>query len=203
MDTTPRQDWQLQAQPGRDGAPLRLRLLHRGAPVDLAAAFDALAEDADCRTAFSAGLAAAPFAAFRWECPPLTTAALAQACECVVIDSPELARPADPSAFAPHLDKAAKQPTACFANLGGDASLVVPTPQGDHAAYAHLADFIRQAPAAQRDALWRGVGEAVRAQLGERPLWLNTAGDGVPWLHVRLDARPKYYRHTPYRQPIG
>jgi len=28
---------------------------------------------------------------------------------------------------------------------------------------------------------------------------LSTAGMGVYWLHVRLDTRPKYYQHTPYR----
>jgi hypothetical protein len=29
--------------------------------------------------------------------------------------------------------------------------------------------------------------------------WLSTAGMGVPWLHVRLDDRPKDYGHRPYR----
>ena len=28
-----------------------------------------------------------------------------------------------------------------------------------------------------------------------RPVWLSTEGSGVPWLHVRMDSRPKYY-HT-------
>ncbi len=31
------------------------------------------------------------------------------------------------------------------------------------------------------------------------PVWLSTAGAGVSWLHVRLDDRPKYYGHGPYR----
>jgi hypothetical protein len=37
-------------------------------------------------------------------------------------------------------------------------------------------------------------------RLGARPIWLNTAGAGVPWFHVRLDKRPKYYGVDPYRQ---
>ena len=34
-----------------------------------------------------------------------------------------------------------------------------------------------------------------------RPLWLNTSGAAVAWLHVRLDSSPKYYRHREYAMP--
>ena len=34
---------------------------------------------------------------------------------------------------------------------------------------------------------------------GEAPTWVSTEGSGVAWLHARLDARPKYYHHAPYR----
>lgn len=36
-------------------------------------------------------------------------------------------------------------------------------------------------------------------RLGLKPVWLNTAGGGVPWLHIRLDDQPKYYRYQAYR----
>lgn len=201
MDTTPTQDWQLQAQPGRHSAPLRLQLLHRGAPVDLAAAFDALAEDADCRTAFNAGLAAAPFAAFRWECSPLQqTLTPSTAFECMLIDAPELVRPADSSAFADAFDRSHGALVTTFQNLGGDAQLVVPLPLGEDAAYPHLAAFVRSAPEEQRDAFWQQLGRCVQRGRHDAPLWVSTAGDGVPWLHVRLDQRPKYYRTQAYRR---
>jgi hypothetical protein len=32
-----------------------------------------------------------------------------------------------------------------------------------------------------------------------KPVWLSTAGAGVPWLHVRLDDRPKYCCFRPYQ----
>ena len=42
--------------------------------------------------------------------------------------------------------------------------------------------------------------QALLQRLGARPVWLSTAGGGVDWLHVRLDDRPKYYRHREWRQ---
>ena len=53
------------------------------------------------------------------------------------------------------------------------------------------------------DALWQVVGEAMERRLGTEPVWLSTAGAGVSWLHVRLDDRPKYYGHAPYRRTPG
>ena len=35
--------------------------------------------------------------------------------------------------------------------------------------------------------------------LCEQPRWLSTAGMGIPWVHVRIDSYPKYYRFPPYK----
>ena len=91
------------------------------------------------------------------------------------------------------------EPVVDFPNLGGDAHLVVPCPQDEGDAFAHLAVFSRTAPVAQQHRFWQRVGLAVENMVGERPLWLSTSGLGVYWLHVRLDARPKYYTFRPYR----
>jgi len=40
--------------------------------------------------------------------------------------------------------------------------------------------------------------QGLEDRLADTPLWLSTAGLGVSWLHVRLDTRPKYYRHRVY-----
>ena len=32
------------------------------------------------------------------------------------------------------------------------------------------------------------------------PVWTSTSGLGVYWLHVRLDSRPKYYQHQPFKK---
>ncbi len=36
-------------------------------------------------------------------------------------------------------------------------------------------------------------------RVSRKPVWLNTAGGGVAWLHVRLDDRPKYYGYQNYK----
>lgn len=152
---------------------------------------------------FVAALAATPWEAFRWETPPVVTADLDQPFECIVCDSRDLEGAPDPSPFAEHFRVAGKRKVVEFENLGGDAKLVVPCPPDDalidHSAFSHLANFVRGAPRDQQRALWHRVGRAMNRRTGDVPVWLSTAGSGVAWLHVRLDDRPKYYSHSPYR----
>ena len=156
-------------------------------------------EDEEFRANFTATLAAAPFAAFRWECPPLTIATAERPFGYVLTNAPELCAPADPAPFGSALGAASGGSIAVFPNLLGDATLVVPRLAGPVAAYASLATFVRGAPAEQIDALWQAVGTAMAERVGDAPTWLSTAGNGVAWLHVRLDRQPKYYVHAPYR----
>jgi hypothetical protein len=150
------------------------------------------------RSLFNALLADAPFASFRWETPCVTAATATRPFECVLLDSPELERPPEPEAFAEHYS--AEVDVVCFANLSGDAVLIVPCPLAEPCTYKHLAAFARLAPETQRQSLWQSVGEAMAGRVGVKPVWLSTAGAGVSWLHVRLDDRPKYYGYGPYRQ---
>ncbi len=65
--------------------------------------------------------------------------------------------------------------------------------------YTHLGRFLRGAPPVQIDSFWQAVGRAMKQRVSASPVWLSTAGMGVSWLHLRLDSRPKYYRHQPYK----
>ena len=80
-----------------------------------------------------------------------------------------------------------------------EATLVVPSPRTDYDAYGHFASFLRHAPESQIDSFWLAIGRAVAEQMTDEPIWLSTAGGGVAWLHVRVDATPKYYGFGPYR----
>lgn len=147
-------------------------------------------------------LAESPFRAFFWECAPLAPGAQTPAAF-VLVDSPALARVTpDPGPFAEHLAGGDGRPgVRAFDSLRGDARLVAPCPCGD-TAYPHLAAFVRGAPEAQTHALWQAVGVEIDRWIADDrgPLWVSTSGLGVHWLHVRLDSRPKYYTHAPYRQ---
>src|SRR5262249_13567392 len=120
--------------------------------------------------------------------------------EFVILDSPGLARSPDKNAFSEHFGSEVEGGVVEFPNLGKDAIMVVPCPIAVPSAYGHLAAFVRQAPEAQQHALWQLVGSAMQRRLSTKPVWLSTAGAGVSWLHVRLDDRPKYYGHAPYRE---
>lgn len=151
----------------------------------------ALRDDPAFRMSFAERLRAVPYEAWFWECIRVSDGPF----ECIALDAPELARQtADPSAFAEHL----VAPINTFRSLGGDAVLIAPSTTGR---YAHLATFLRSAPADQIDAFFAAIGEAIAQWSGPRPPWVSTAGLGVPWLHARLDSRPKYFRHAPYRAP--
>jgi hypothetical protein len=157
---------------------------------------DAWRESAPFRETWVSWLSGVPYEAVCWECPPVSDTTLDRPFECVFVSSPSLARLAtDSYAFSGHFRPNSE--VATFWNLGGDALLVAPCP-AETGNFAHLASFTATASAERQDTLWKAVGEALAKRIGPQPVWLNTAGHGVAWLHVRLDSQPKYYRHSPY-----
>jgi hypothetical protein len=181
------------------GHVLKFAIDQDSSPLPYAEVLRLWQNDAHFRSFFMAMLADAPFSAFRWETPPLTPASARQPFEFVLLDSPGLAANPDTNAFADHFRDAAKNSVVSFPNQGNDAILIVPCPSGPLSAYRHIAAFVREAPEPQKHALWALVGKRTEQRLWSKPIWLSTAGAGVSWLHVRLDDRPKYYGHAPYR----
>lgn len=179
----------------------RVTILRDGHQASYGEVLTGWRSDAGFRSFFIRTLADAPHDAYLWETPPVAKAGLGRGFEFVLVDCPALTamRP-DPHSFAAHFDAAGGEAeVASFANLGGDAFLVAPVPRAADPVYTHLAAFVRGAPATQQHAFWRTIGAQVAERLSDRPLWLSTNGLGVAWLHARLDSRPKYYTHRPYR----
>jgi hypothetical protein len=169
--------------------------------ISYAQVLDLWQHDQAFRDFFTNALAAAPFEAFAWETPPVTQNTLSMAFEFVLIDHPALLKPADPAPFAQHFrDPENEDEIAVFPNLGNDAVLIAPLPDEPIQAHAHLASFLRAASEPQKHALWKKVGQVMANRIGPEPIWLNTEGSGVAWLHIRLDSHPKYYRYAPYRK---
>lgn len=178
---------------------VRVELDRGSGPASYSDVIDGWHRDEGFCSWFNAVLANASFDAFRWETPAVSTSTVTQPFEFVLLDSPDLARRPEPGAFGDQFRRNPEADVLAFPNLGGDAMMVVPCPIGPPSAYAHLAAFVRSGPPSQQAALWRAVGGAMRRRLGNKPVWLSTAGAGVSWLHVRLDDRPKYYGFVPYR----
>jgi hypothetical protein len=174
----------------------KLSFSENGQPLPYRRVIELWSANAAFRMWFNDVLAQQEYASFRWETPGITNVIAARAFECVVINSPGLAAVPDRHAFSEHFGP---DPAVAFWNLRGDAVLVVPCPLIEAGCYGHLAEFVRHAPVAQRHALWRLTGRQMLQRLSDRPVWLSTAGAGVSWLHVRLDDRPKYYSHAPYK----
>jgi hypothetical protein len=164
---------------------------------------------------FQRTLARSPHAAFHWETPPLSLASRSTAVfECVTLPAPHLEGIAsDPRVFATHIGGALQGSgrAVSFPNLGGDATLVSPCEDAravstrDLGAYSQLAQFARHASAEQAVVFWRATAKAVDDLIARgaaaKPIWVSTEGSGVAWLHVRLDARPKYFHWSKYAAP--
>jgi hypothetical protein len=196
-------DWSSETDSPSGDRIQRHRVLLAGEPVPYGDIVHAWQQDELFRDFFLDLLAASPWPACYFETPSVSRASLDRAFEFVLIDSRLLAGvPPEPEVFREHFESAGPSgDVATFANLGHDAVLVAPCPEGTPEAYTHLAAFVRKAPRSRQHALWRHVGRAAESWLRDRPepVWISTAGQGVFWLHVRLDRRPKYYNFAPYR----
>lgn len=142
------------------------------------------------------------FEAFYWEHPALKKEFLHQPYECTVQRSQPLEQlPINERAFKDYIHS--EEQVVDFRNIGKDARLVVPTKQTNQAIYNHLGRFIRLAAQQQIIATFNRIGSTVLEEIDQQKLiWLNTAGLGVIWLHIRMDTRPKYYKTTRYKASI-
>ena len=188
--------WQHSIEALGDDRVQKVRVRRNGESVAYLEVLSLWQSDVEFRVFFIGLLADAPFSAYRWETPAITEMSANREFEFVLLRCDALDRTVDRSAFSDYFDG---NSVVTFENLGRDAVLVAPCPVDGAANYGHLAAFTREAPDSQRHDLWQAVGSATQKRLGDRPVWLSTAGMGVSWLHVRLDDRPKYYGYQPYK----
>jgi hypothetical protein len=190
--------WEAHTQVIQSG--IRYRISRAGSQLSFGELFALLETNSGFVGWYADSLSATALSAFFWEHPPLTTETIDDRAEFVLIESASLARlDPDPRPFEAQFASQPDSDVVTFHNLGGDALLVVPRPIGPREVYPHLAAFLRGAPRHQVSALLKATAVAVRDHLSANATWLSTAGLGVSWLHLRLDSRPKYYKHEPYR----
>ena len=80
-----------------------------------------------------------------------------------------------------------------FPNLSGDTILIVPIPVKGKK-FTYIKDFIDNSSLKLQHSLWRRVAKEAKKLLKKHNrIWLSTHGEGIPYLHIRLDTKPKYY----------
>jgi len=141
------------------------------------------------------------YQAFYWEHPAIKKEFLEKKYECILQRSRPLEYlPCDENAFKEYIH--VKGQVSDFINIGKDARLIVPTKRTDKEIYNHMGKFIRLAEREQVIEVFKRVGIAIFEEIEKQKLiWLNTAGLGVIWLHIRMDTRPKYYKTKWYKEP--
>ncbi|NJM68576.1 MAG: hypothetical protein HC851_24395 [Acaryochloris sp. RU_4_1] len=143
-----------------DGRIHKYRITGNDKPLSYADVLNLWQSSSAFRSFFITLLSESPFLAYRWETPALTKTTTHGLFEFVLHEAPGLERTVDGQTISAHFtDDDIEQGITVFENLGKDAILVVPSPRGSWNGYGHLAAFIRNAPAAQIDTLWRIVGE--------------------------------------------
>jgi len=173
-------------------------------PVTFAEAIGLYSSSREFSRAVVTVMKEAEMKAFFWEHPPLSAATREADYEFILAPAPSLEGiTANSKAFDEHLTGLGGAPSA-FTNLGGDSLLVAPSvmPGTEESSYAHIGSFVHGAPEEQVLALMQAVGQKIERcceKVGHAPIYVSTSGLGVPWLHVRLDPRPKYYTHMPYK----
>ena len=146
--------------------------------------------------------------AYFWECVPVSQKLINKKFEFVVTKSEELNNiTLDSGPFAKHLADIAIAGTwvGSFPNKGKDAVLIIPSAKKDYKKniidYKNISQFTKNASQEQKQKFWQEVANRLSRELekNEAPKWLSTHGLGVPYLHVRIDNRPKYYHFEEYK----
>jgi hypothetical protein len=190
--------WEYQSEDIKKDQIVKYTLTEGGTPLTSAQVIGLLNSSQVFRRFFNTILVKSAFEAFFWETPAISTLTINNAFEFVLVKSDSLSR-TRPNTTPFQKYFADNREVVHFSNLGGDAYLIVPCRLAAKECYAHLAAFVREAPATQIDTFWQNVGEQCARKLTNKPLWLSTAGLGVSWLHLRIDSIPKYYRYSKYK----
>jgi hypothetical protein len=97
------------------------------------------------------------------------------------------------SDFQEYITKSKNKYVVAFPNLSKDTILVIPMPvRGKN--YATLRDFIDNSAETQQKEFWKTVAQVAREFMKEKgKVWISVHGMGVPYTHVRISSKPKYY----------
>jgi len=185
---------------GQNDTAIRFKILKNETLISFQEAFELWEIDAQFIDFYVQSLKEFGFKAFFWEHPGLNQNTINRPYECILQKSKTLdSRTINQKAFSDYIHSS--NGAEDFWNLGKNAKLVVPTKQSDIEIYKHFGSFLFNAERKQIHALFNKIGAIVQQEIRKGlMIWLNTAGMGVIWLHVRMDTKPKYYKTKNYKR---
>lgn len=97
------------------------------------------------------------------------------------------------TSFKEHLVKSKNKYVTSFFNPSKDTLLIIPILRPGKN-YATIKDFCDNAPIIQQKEFWKMVAKLAKKQLKkEKKVWVSAHGLGVPYFHLRIANKPKYY----------
>jgi len=177
-----------------------MKFTHNGEPVTWRS-FIALTKESNIAfvNVLKEAILSTSFNAMFFNCPPVTRDDLNQVFEAAIMNAPSLdGVTTDVKSFEDKFK--GNDMVTSFENLRKDSLMVSPVPLEDQKEeiYSSLGPFIRNAPEEQQLAFWGAIGQELFQLIPKRTVWVNTAGTGVYFLHMRLDSKPKYYQYEKF-----
>jgi hypothetical protein len=104
------------------------------------------------------------------------------------------------TSFHDHIFKSKTKYATSFPNLSGDTILVIPMPmKGKN--FPTIKDFIDNSDEIQQIYFWKKVANETKKMMKKfDKIWVSTSGLGVPYCHVRICTKPKYYFDNKLKQ---
>ena len=105
----------------------------------------------------------------------------------------ELPKSQDLSAFKEYVKKSNNKYAVSFPNPSGDTILVIPMPRANKN-FATIKDFMDNASELHKKKFWQESARIIREEMkNSKHLWISAHGLGVPYFHLRICQKPKYY----------
>ena len=145
------------------------------------------------------------FEQYYFECPPISNATQNETFEFILKSSSGLDRKSQEGKFNDYfIDPECL--SVEFLSLS-NYSLISPCPpingtELEKQNYVHLATFARNGPTNKLKDVLKTSATALMNKVNTTSAswWFSTSGHGVAWLHVRIEPRPKKYRHDAYKR---
>ena len=140
-----------------------------------------------------------------WEFPPYCSRTANNKAEFMLAKTCKFKK-TDSSSFDDHFIDKSNNDVCVFYNISRDTKLITIKSEYDMSQtyMGHIGAFMNNAPIELKHKLLISIGEQMMSYTNNHcPAYLSTHGHGVPWLHIRISNKPKYYKNSNYANLIS